>query len=102
LLGSREYLQHLAKERPDAYRRTKEIAQRQVTVPPSVSDANADFGAQISVESKLVSMSLVAAIEQDANMGRAAVDFALAQFLNKPVRVGHIPFGADVGEWPRV
>ncbi|MCL2641221.1 MAG: heparinase II/III family protein [Phycisphaerales bacterium] len=97
LFGSRSYLQGLAKERPDAYRRTKEIANRDLTKPPHPADAVKDFGAQISVESKLFSMGLVAAIEEDAVMGRKAVEFVFEHFVNQPVRVGHIPFGADVG-----
>ncbi len=58
----------------------------------------ADFGAQVSVHCKLISMALVAAIEQDAQLARAAIDLAFQEFVNKPVRVGHIPFGWDAGE----
>ncbi|MCL2646925.1 MAG: heparinase II/III family protein [Phycisphaerales bacterium] len=97
LFGSRAYLQGLAKERPEAYRRTKEIANRELTKPPHPADATGDFGAQVSVESKLFSMALVAAIEEDAVMGRKVVDFVFEHFINQPVRVGHVPFGADVG-----
>ena len=98
LFGTLPYLQGLAKERPEAYRRTKEIAGRELTAAPHPAEGTADFGAQVSVESKLISMSLVAAIEQDARMGRAAVDLVMEKFVDAPVRVGHIPFGADVGE----
>jgi len=98
LLGDRAHLQGLAKERPEAYRRTREIAGKELTKPLNQGDAAADFGAAIGVHAKLMSMSLVCAIEGDAAMGRRAIDLAMEHFVNKPVRVGHEAFGADVGE----
>jgi hypothetical protein len=98
LLGSREFLQKLAKERPEAYARTKEIANRELTKAGHPADASFDFGGVISVHAKLMSMSLVCAIENDAAMGRKAIDLAFEHFVNVPVRVGHEAFGADVGE----
>ncbi|MBA3709978.1 MAG: heparinase II/III family protein [Planctomycetes bacterium] len=97
LLGPRSRLQALAKERPDAYRRTKAIAGRALTEPPHVADAKGDFGAQVSVYSKAASLALVCAIDEDRDAGRKAIDFIHEQYLNKPVPVGHVPFGADCG-----
>ncbi|MCL2640420.1 MAG: hypothetical protein FWD53_06220, partial [Phycisphaerales bacterium] len=97
LFGSRADLQKLAKSRPDAYQRMKKIANSELTAPINPSDANADFGAQIGVHSKLFSMALVASIEEDAAMGRKLIDFTFEHFINKPVRVGHVSAGSDAG-----
>ena len=97
LLGSRERLQGLAKERPDAYRRTREIANRPLGPALKDWDASADFGGVVSVHCQLISMGLVCAIERDEKMGRAAIDLAFGHFVNKPPRVGHEVFGDDVG-----
>ena len=97
LFGSRERLQALAKERPDAYRRTQAIANRELTPPMKESDPATDFGAAVSVHSKLVSMSLVAAIERDENMARGAIEMAFRHFIDKGPRIGHQAFGDDCG-----
>jgi hypothetical protein len=96
LFGSRARLQALAQERPDAYRRTREIADRALS-QAHPSDLTADFGAQVSVHAKLFSMGLIAAIEEEARIGRATVDLTFEHFINQPVQVGHVPFGDDVG-----
>ncbi|MBA2479687.1 MAG: heparinase II/III family protein [Planctomycetes bacterium] len=97
LLGPRSRLQALAKERPDAYRRTKEISARDITNGPHPGDPNADFGAQISVTSKLMSLSLVCAIEEDRSAGRTAIELVKQHYLDKPLPIGHVPFGHDCG-----
>lgn len=97
LFGSRERLQALAKERPDAYLRTKQIAGRELTPPLRDSDSTADFGSAVSVHCKIVSMGLVAAIELDEAMGRGAIGMAFRHFIDKGPRIGHEAFGADVG-----
>ncbi len=79
LFGSRQRLQQLARERADAYRRVVSVAREQ----------------QADEWSKLVSLSLVCAIEQDAGLGRQAIDQAL-QTIRGPIRVGHETFGHDL------
>src|SRR5688572_22576471 len=97
LFGSRQKLQSLAKERPDAYRRTKEIAHRELTPPLKESDSTADFGGAVSVHCKMISMGLVAAIEQDQAMGRGAIDMCFKHFIDPGPRIGHEAFGEDCG-----
>ncbi|MBT6146028.1 MAG: hypothetical protein HOH74_11395, partial [Gemmatimonadetes bacterium] len=80
LLGSLERLQQLAVDRADAYRRMADVAR---------SDRVVDAHASI------LSMALVAAIEQDAGLGRRAVDMALA-YVDGPIRHGHVTFGHDL------
>ncbi|MCU0981213.1 MAG: heparinase II/III-family protein [Pirellulaceae bacterium] len=79
LFGSRQRLQQLARERADAYRRVVSVARQQ----------------QADEWSKLVSLSLVCAIEQDAGLGRQAIEQAL-QTIRGPIRVGHETFGHDL------
>ena len=79
LLGPRSRLQTLAKERGAAYRRVVDVARKR----------KADDHA------KMVSMALVCAIENDAELGRRAVQMAM-KYVNGPVRKGHCTFGHDL------
>lgn len=79
LLRSRHRLQQLAKERPEAYARVVRVARE--------SDADD--------HSKMVSMALVCAIEQDGQLGRLAVEMAM-KYVNGPIQKGHVPFAHDL------
>jgi len=79
LLGSREDLQRLANERSEAYRRVVQVAR----------EGNADD------HSKMISMALVCAIEQDKQLGKQAVQMAM-KYVNGPIRKGHVPFAHDL------
>ena len=79
LLGSRARLEDLARQRPEPYRRTVAVARQQ----------KADDHA------KMLSMALVTAIERDADLGRRAVDMAMA-CVRGPIKKGHTPFGSDL------
>lgn len=79
LLGSRERLQKLAQERPDAYARVVRVAREQ----------NAD------PHSKMISLGLVATIENDRELGRQTVEMAL-KTVRGPIRKGHVTFGHDL------
>ncbi|MBE0537034.1 MAG: heparinase II/III family protein [Phycisphaerae bacterium] len=79
LLGSRQYLQRLAAERKPAYDRVVQVARN--------SDADD--------HSKIISMALVTAIEQDPQLGRAAVDRAMT-YITGSIRTGHVTFGSDL------
>ncbi|MHC4168850.1 MAG: heparinase II/III domain-containing protein, partial [Planctomycetota bacterium] len=79
LLGSRERLQMLARQRPEAYKRTVRVAREQ----------KADDHA------KMISMALVCAIERDAQLGNSAVQMAM-KYVNGPIRKGHTPFAHDL------
>ncbi|MCW8130310.1 MAG: heparinase II/III family protein [Planctomycetota bacterium] len=87
LLGPLEDLKRLAKERPEAYARTREAAR--MTGFGTEPDNHVLFG-------KIPSMALVAAIDGDAKLAREAVDLVFERFINRPVRTGHVPFGSDV------
>ncbi len=79
LLGSRDDLARLSRERPEDYRRMKDVARR--------SDADD--------HARIISLALVSAVEKDAALGRQAVDLAL-KYVNGPIKKGHIPFGSDL------
>lgn len=79
LLGPRQRLQTLAKQRPQAYRRMANVARK----------AKADD------HSKMVSMALVCAVERDAGLGRQAAAMAM-KYVRGPIRKGHTPFGSDL------
>ena len=79
LLGSRAYLQSLAANRPDAYKRVVTVAREQ----------KADDHA------KMISMALVCAIEQDRPLGQSVVRMAM-KYVTGPIKKGHIPFAHDL------
>jgi hypothetical protein len=79
LLGSRAELQALAKQRPVEYQRMVAVARQ----------AGADDHAAI------ISQSLVAAIEGNADLGRQAKQRAL-KMVDGRIRSGHVTFGHDL------
>ena len=79
LLGSRHRLQKLVGQRPEAYQRVVRVAR----------ELDADD------HSKMISMALVCAIEQDEQLGKRAVQMAM-KYVNGPVRKGHVPFAHDL------
>jgi hypothetical protein len=79
LLGSRDRLIQLAKERPDAYKRVVSVARDQ----------------QADDHSKMISMALVCAIEKDEQLGKAAVQMA-TKYIDGPIKKGHVTFGHDL------
>jgi len=79
LLGSRLYLQSLAASRPEDYKRVVAVARQQ----------NADDHA------KMISASLVCAIEKDESLGKAAVQMAM-KYIEGPIRAGHVTFAHDL------
>ena len=79
LLGSRERLQRLARERAEAYGRVVRVARRQ----------------EADEHSKMISLALVCAIEQDASLGEKAVEMAM-QTVSGPIKKGHVPFANDL------
>jgi hypothetical protein len=79
LLGSRERLKKLAAERADAYKRVVDVAR----------------GSESDTHSKVVSLSLAAAIEEDPRLAREAVERVL-KLVDGPVKKGHVPFGHDL------
>jgi len=79
LLGSRERLKALSRQRADAYQRVVRVA-RQGTADE---------------HSKMISMALVAAIEEDPALSRQAIDMAL-KTVGGPVKRGHVPFAHDL------
>ncbi len=79
LLSSRQRLQELAKQRPEAYQRVIRVAR----------ELDADDHA------KMISMALVCAIEQDEQLGKRAVQMAM-KYVDGPVRKGHVTFGHDL------
>jgi len=81
LLGSRDHLQSLARQRQEAYERVMAVAH---------SQGGDDH-------SKMISMSLICAIEQDGELGRSAVQMAL-KYINGPIRKGHVTFAHDLAQ----
>lgn len=79
LLGSRGHLQNLARERSEAYERVVRVAR----------ELKADD------HSKMISMALVCAIEEDEQLGRDVIQLAM-KYINGPIKKGHIPFAHDL------
>ncbi|HLA40534.1 MAG TPA: hypothetical protein VJ417_11070, partial [Candidatus Glassbacteria bacterium] len=79
LLGPLERLQELAQTRASAYARTKSAAHN-----PDAGD-----------HEKMISLAIVAAVEDDSASAREAIALAL-NYINAPIRVGHETFGHDL------
>ena len=79
LLGSRQRLVELSRDRPGDYARMARVAR----------DQAADDHA------KMISMALVAAVEQDMPLGKKAVQMAM-KYVEGPIRKGHTPFAHDL------
>jgi hypothetical protein len=79
LFGTREELRNLARQRQPEYQRMAAVAR----------DNSADD------YSWILSASLVAAIEGDADLGQRVKQRAM-KLVNGPIRVGHEPFGTDL------
>ena len=79
LLGSREGLRALARERAADYQRMARVAR----------DPKAD------ANSRIISASLVAAIEGDQALAKTVQQMAM-KFVNGPIRAGHVPFANDL------
>jgi len=79
LFGTRQELQELAKNKPDLFVMVSEVA----------------FEQEGDDHQKMISEALVSAIRGDLDYGRMAVDLAM-RYIEGPVRVGHVTFGADL------
>ena len=79
LLGSKQELKDLAKERAQAYQRVVAVARQ---------SGGDDY-------SKMISMALVCAIDDDKALGQTAVERAM-KYVNGPIRKGHVTFGTDL------
>jgi len=79
LLGSAGQLKQLAVERSEAYARVVDVARNR----------------EADDHAKMVSLSLVYAIEGDAALGDLAVSMAM-KYIDGPIRVGHVRFGDDL------
>lgn len=81
LFGDSAALRKLAEERPAAFQRMKTVAR----------DENADD------YSRMMSISLLHAVESDAKLARQAVDLAMKR-VHAPILTGHQPFGGVLAE----
>ncbi len=81
LLGDQARLQALKAERPQAYERMANVAR----------DTNADK------HSRIMSLSLVSAIDGDATLAREAVDLAMTH-VNGDIKQGHVTFAHDLAQ----
>jgi hypothetical protein len=79
LLGSRQRLVELSRRRPDAYARMARVAREQ----------------EADDHSKMISMALVSAVEQDISLGKKAVEMAM-KCVEGPIQKGHTPFAHDL------
>jgi hypothetical protein len=79
LLGSKGELQKLAREREQAYQRVVAVAR---------AAGGDDY-------STMISMALVCAVEDDRALGAVAVARAM-EYIEGPIRVGHVTFGTDL------
>ncbi|MBI4326675.1 MAG: heparinase II/III family protein [Chloroflexi bacterium] len=79
LLGSREELRALARQRPAEYQRMTAVAR----------EGKADD------YSGIISMALVAAIEGDGDLARKVQQMAM-KYVNGPIRSGHVLFATDL------
>ena len=81
LFGNAAELKKLAGQRPEAYQRMKAVA---------LNPANSEY-------SRMMSISLLNAIEPDVALAREAVVLAMKR-INAPIVTGHAPFGTVLAE----
>lgn len=79
LLGNRSELKQLAKQKPAEYQRVKQVAKN-----TSADDY-----------SRMISMGLVSAIEEDRAIAEQAKQMTL-KYINGPIKKGHTPFAYDL------
>jgi hypothetical protein len=79
LLGSRQELQQLARQRPEEYRRVASVAR----------DPKTD------AYSRIISLGLAAAIDRDPALAQEARRLAM-KYVTGPIRQGHVPFATDL------
>jgi len=79
LLGTQQRLQALAQERASSFKAMEEIARK----------GNGDDN------NRIASMALVSCIQGDAALGKQAVKLVMP-YVNGPIKVGHVTFGADL------
>ena len=94
LFGSRERLQQMAKDRPDAYKRMAHVA-REMGVDEGFRETR-EFFKLCFPNSKMMSMALTACVENDAVLARKTVDMFIERHMSKPYPYGHVTFGHDV------
>lgn len=86
LLGSREYLCNLAKQRPLAYQKMVDYARQ-------------DLAEQTyELQAKMYGRAIAYVVEGDKVEGRSAVDLVLKHFIDQAVRTGHVTFGHDLAK----
>src|ERR1035437_7045273 len=78
LLGSAQYLQNLARQRPEAYKHMVDSAR---------STQRFDGGHEY--EAKTIGLGVAYIVEADKPAGRAAVDLVLKRCIDRPIRKGH-------------
>ena len=81
LFGNAATLKALVGQRPQEYQRMKAVA---------LNPKSSDYG-------RMMSISLVNAIEPDAQLAREAVNLAMKR-INAPIVTGHAPFGSILAE----
>lgn len=86
LLGSREYLCNLAKQRPVAYQKMVDYARQDLEE------------ATYELQAKMYGRAIAYVVEGNKVEGRTVVDLALKHFIDKPVRTGHVTFGHDLAK----
>lgn len=88
LFGTRDDLVRLARAHPEAYARTSAVARDTSELAVDVDNA--------ALLGRIMSLGLVACVDDDADLARRAVDLIAERYLNQPVRTGHVPFGGSV------
>ncbi|MCL2645819.1 MAG: heparinase II/III-family protein [Phycisphaerales bacterium] len=92
LFGSREQMRKLATERPEAYRRMVDYARN---VPEEAwVQANG-----YELQAKMLGLGVAYALgEASKQEGRMVVDLVLKNFVDQPIKSGHVTFGYDLAK----
>src|ERR1035437_7673524 len=83
LLGTREQLQKLSKERPEAFKRMLDVAR-------SAKDTGYEQLAMI------IGLSIAYVLEGNKAEGRRLVDMVLKDYVDQPIKTGHMTFAHDL------
>ncbi len=86
LLGSRQYLRDLAKQRPHAYQQMVDYARQDLEERT------------YELQAKMYGLAIAYVIEGNKSEGRKVVDLALKHYIDKPIQVGHVTFAHDLAK----
>src|SRR4051812_12452055 len=84
LLGSLRQLGELSRQRPEAFKRMMDFAR------------NPASGEGYDLLATMIGLSIAYVLDGNKAEGRRVVDLALKQYIDQPIKAGHVTFAHDM------